>query len=119
MSALTFRNRLGNLIDIPAIAASEVKNKFGAILDRAAQGGAVAITRHDTTKAVLISIEEFQSLTAGRDSSLMALGAEFDGLLAQMQTSAHRKGIEKAFAAAPGQLGKTAVKAAAAHGKKR
>ena len=119
MPALTFRNRLGNLIDIPAIAASEVKNRFGAILDQATQGGAVAITRHDTTKAVLISVEEFQSLVSSRHSSLMALGAEFDGLLAQMQTSAHRKGIEKAFAAAPRQLGKTAVKAAAARGKKR
>ena len=119
MPALTFRNRLGNLIDIPAIAASEVKNRFGAILDQATQGGAVAITRHDTTKAVLISVEEFQSLVSSRHSSLMALGAEFDGLLAQMQTSAHRKGIEKAFAAAPGQLGKTAVKAAAARSKKR
>ena len=119
MPALTFRNRLGNLIDIPAIAASEVKNRFGAILDRAVQGGAVAITRHDTTKAVLISVEEFQSLMADRDSSLMALGAQFDGLLAQMQTSAHRKGIEKAFAAAPSQLGKTAVKAAATRSKKR
>lgn len=119
MSTLTFRNRLGDLTDIPAIAASEVKNKFGAILDRAARGGAVAITRHDTTKAVLVSVEEFQSLVSSRDSSLTALGAEFDGLLAQMQTPAHRKGIEKAFAAAPGQFGKAAGKAAAVRGKKR
>ena len=119
MSALTFRNRLGNLIDIPAIAASEVKNKFGAILDQATQGGAVAITRHDTTKAILISVEEFQSLVADRHSSLAALSAEFDGLLAKMQTSAHRTGIAKAFAASPTHLGRSAVKAAAVRNKKR
>ena len=113
MPTLTFRNRLGNLIDIPAIAASEVKNKFGSILDQATHGGAVAITRHDTTKAILISVEEFQSLVAGRHSSLTALSAEFDGLLAKMQTPAHRTGIAKAFAASPTQLGRSAVKAAA------
>ena len=119
MPALTFRNRLGNLIDIPAFAASEVKNKFSSMLDRAAQGGAVAIKRHDTTKAILISVEEFQSLVASRHSTLAALSSEFDNLLAQMQTPAHRKGAQRAFAASPARLGKTAVKAAAARGKKR
>ena len=112
MSALTFRNRLGNLTDVPAVAASEVKNRFGAILDQASQGGAVAITKHDATKAVLISLEEFQALVAGRDASLTALGAEFDDLLAKMQTPAARKGIRAAFAATPEELGKAAVKAA-------
>lgn len=112
MSTLTFRNRLGTLIDVPAIAASEAKNRFGAILDQASQGGAVAITKHDATKAVLISVEEFQALVAGRHSSLTALGAEFDDLLARMQTPDARKGIRVAFAATPAELGKAAVKAA-------
>ena len=112
MSTLTFRNRLGSLIDVPAIAASEAKNRFGAILDQAAQGGAVAITKHDATKAVLLSVEEFQALVAGRHSSLTVLGAEFDDLLARMQTPAARQGISAAFAATPAELGKAAVNAA-------
>jgi len=112
MSALTFRNRLGSLVDVPVVAASEVKNRFGAILDQASQGGAVAITKHDVTKAVLISVEEFQALVAGRHSSLTALGAEFDDLLAKMQTPDARRGIRAAFTATPEVLGKAAVKAA-------
>ena len=109
MSTLTFRNRMGSLIDIPAVAASEAKNSFGAILDQASRRGAVAITRHDATRAVLVSVEEFEALVAGQQSSLSSLGAEFDGLLARMQTPKARQGIVKAFAATPGELGKAAV----------
>ena len=119
MPAMTFRNRLGNLIDIPAIPASEVKNRFGVALDQATQVGAVAITKHDTTKAILISLEEFQSLVAGRDSSLTALSAEFDDLLAQMQTPAHRKGAQKAFATTTAKQDRIAVKAATRRSSKR
>ena len=112
MSALTFRNRLGDLVDIPAVAASDAKNRFGAILDQASSSGPVAITRHEMTRAVLISVEEFESLVAGRESSLAVLGAEFDDLLTRMQSSKARKGIKAAFASTPAALGKAAVKAA-------
>lgn len=112
MSTLTFRNRLGALIDVPAVAASQAKNRFGTILDQVAQSGAVPITRHDATKAVLVSIEEFQSLVAGRYSLLATHGAEVDGLLKEMQTPRARKGIGAAFAATPTELGKAAAKAA-------
>jgi len=53
MSTLTFRNSQGALVDIPTVAATKVKNEFGAILEKAVHGGAVAITRHDKPKAVL------------------------------------------------------------------
>ena len=61
MSTLTFRNSQGALVDIPTVAATQVKNEFGVILDKATRTGAVAITRHDTPKAVLVSYEEFES----------------------------------------------------------
>lgn len=112
MSALTFRNRVGDLIDIQAVTASDAKNRFGAILDQATSTGPVAITRHDKSRAVLISVEEFESLVAGRESSLAALGGQFDSLLAAMQSPKARKGIEAAFASTPAELGSTAVKAA-------
>ena len=44
MSTLTFRNSQGTLVDIPTVAATQVKNEFGAILDKATRAGAVAIT---------------------------------------------------------------------------
>ena len=45
-------------------------------------------------------------------SSLDALGAQFDGLLARMQTAKSKKGMDTAFNASPRVLGRAAVKAA-------
>ena len=112
MSTLTFRNSQGALVDIPSVAATLAKNEFGAILDRATHGGAVAITRHDTVKAVLLSREEFESLAQGRSRSLDNLGAEFDDLLDRMQSPKAKKGMDAAFNASPAKLGRAAVKAA-------
>ena len=63
-----FRNHLGELVEIPEVAATQAKNSFGELLDRVAVSGAVAITRHDTPKAVLLSFEEFESLSSARSS---------------------------------------------------
>ncbi|MEW6543836.1 MAG: type II toxin-antitoxin system Phd/YefM family antitoxin [Nitrospirota bacterium] len=112
MSKLTFRNSLGELVDIPTVAATKVKNEFGTILEQAAHGGAVAITRHDAPKAVLLSFDEFESLVKERSRTLQDLGSAFDALLARMQTPKARKGMAAAFHASPAQLGRAAVKAA-------
>ena len=111
MSTLTFRNSHGELVDIPTVAATKVKNEFGAILEKATHGGAVAITRHDTPKAVLLSYDEFESLVKTRSRTLDDLGAEFDGLLARMQAPKAKKGMKAAFNASPAKLGRAAVKA--------
>ena len=112
MSTLTFRNSLGELVDVPSIPATRIKNEFGDALERAARGGAVAITRHDTPKAVLISYDEFQALVKARSPSLNELTGEFDTLLARMQTPGAKRGAAAAFAAGPKALGRAAVKAA-------
>jgi len=109
MTTLTFRNRLGELIDVPSVAATRLKNEFGTVLEQAARG-AVAITRHDAPKAVLVSYEDFEALVKGQN--LNDLGAEFDALLDRMQTPKARKGVRAAFNAAPAQLGRAAVKSA-------
>ena len=117
---LTFHNSRGDLVDVPAVAATRLKNEFGAILEQAVRGGAVAITRHDMPRAVLVSYEEFQALVKARSPSLSDLGAEYDVLLARMQTPKAKKGMEAAFNATPAELGRAAVKAAgAAKGEKR
>ena len=112
MSTLTFRNSLGELVDVPTVAATRIKNEFGAVLEQAVRGGAVAITKHETPKAVLISYDEFQALVKGRSPNLGDLTAEYDTLLAGMQTPAAAKGMEAAFNASPTELGRAAVKAA-------
>jgi prevent-host-death family protein len=112
MASLTFRNSRGELVDVPAVAATRVKNEFGQILEQATHTGAVAITRHDTTKAVLLSVAEFESLVSARSQPLDVLTNEFDELLAGMQTQKSRKGMKAAFNASSVQLGRAAVKGA-------
>ena len=110
MATLTFKNSRSELVDVPTVAATRVKNEFGQILEQATHTGAVAITRHDTTKAVLLSVAEFESLASARSRTLNVLSSEFDDLLAGMQTQKSRKGMKAAFNASPGQLGRAAVK---------
>lgn len=115
MPKLTFRNSQGQLMDISAVAATKAKNEFGAILEQTMRSGAVAITRHDTPKAVLLSFAEFESLVKERSRSLDDLNTEFDELLARMRTPQARKGVETAFSASPEKLGRAAVTAAKKH----
>ena len=78
---LTYRNRDGELVDVPTVAATRFKNEFGSIFQQASVEGAVAITKHNTPRAVLLSYAEFQALT--RSSPVLdELTDEFDTLLA-------------------------------------
>lgn len=112
MSKLTYRNSQGQLVDMSTVAATKVKNEFGTILEQAMHGGAVAITRHDLPKAVLLSYDEFVFLVKDRAPQLNDLTNEFDALLAVMQTAKVRQGMADAFRASPFQLGRAAVTAA-------
>ena len=112
MSKLTYRNSQGQLVDMSAVAATKVKNEFGSVLEQAMHGGAVAITRHDLPKAVLLSYEEFVALVKDRAPQLNELTNEFDALLADMQTAKARQGMAKAFEASALRLGRAAVSAA-------
>lgn len=112
MSKLTYRNSQGQLVDMSTVAATKVKNEFGSVLEQAMHGGAVAITRHDLPKAVLLSYEEFVALVKDRAPQLNDLTNEFDALLADMQTAKARQGMAKAFEAPASRLGRAAVSAA-------
>jgi hypothetical protein len=76
----------------------------------------VVITKHDAPKAVLLSVDEFTALTKVTEGALDTLSAEFDTLLARMQTPRARAGMKAAFAASPKELGKAAVAAARKRG---
>ena len=112
MSTLTYRNSHGELVDVPAVAATHLKNGLATVLDRVMRGGAVAITRHDTPRAVLIAYDEFVALTRDRTPVLNDLAAEYDVLLTRMQTPQARKAMAAAFDATPAELGRAAVKSA-------
>jgi prevent-host-death family protein len=91
------------------VAASEAKNQFGQMLESALRDGAVVITKHDTPKAILLSIDELEAIAAR--SRLDSLTAEFDAKYAQMQKPGFAKAMDRAFAATPKQLGAAAIKA--------
>ena len=95
-----------------SIPATDAKNEFGRMLEKAIQGATVVITRHDVPKAVLVSVDQFNHLSREPQLELETLTREFDSLLARMQTRAARGAMQSAFEASPRQLGRAAVTAA-------
>ena len=112
MSTLTFRNRDGELVDVPTVAATRFKNEFGAIFEQATLNGAIAITKHNTPKAVLLSYAEFEALTKASSPVLDELTEQFDELLEGMQSERSKAAMASAFDATPEELGRAAIKAA-------
>ena len=91
------------------VTATEAKTRFGPLLETAIRGGSVVITKHDAPKAVLLSIAAFETLGGSRQPDLNALSAEFDSLVARLQTPGRRKALKSAFEATPRELGRLAV----------
>jgi antitoxin Phd len=112
----TFRNSRGETLEPSSVSASQAKSAFGRVLEMVIHGGAVVITKHDSPKAVLISVENFNALSGAAQTKLDTLSREFDALLARMQTSKARRGMKAAFAASGKRLGKAAVAAARSRG---
>ena len=92
--------------------AAVAKNKFASVLEEVIQGREVIITKHNTPKAVVISMEKFQSLSAAAAPNLDALTADFNSRLAQMQSASGRAAMRRAFGASADALARAAVKAA-------
>lgn len=109
------RAQLGSLT---TMRASEAKNQFGQALDSALSGRAVVITKHDTPKAILMSLEEFEAMTM-RQRKLDTLSAEFDAMYQRMQTPESKAGVDKFLAATPKDLGAAAAEAAKATRRKK
>jgi antitoxin Phd len=91
------------------VTATEAKTRFGPLLETAIRGGSVVITKHNTPRAVLLSLEDFEALGGSRPPDLNALSGEFDGLLARLQKPRNRKALRSAFDATPSELGRLAV----------
>lgn len=99
-----------------SVPATSAKNGFASVLDTAVQDGAVVITKHDSPKAVLVSIDRMSELLAKHEPNLKALTQEFDELVARMRTTKARAAARSLFTAAPGAFGEAAVAGAKKHG---
>ena len=100
----------------PTFTASGAKKEFGKVLELAMRGGRVFITKHATPKAVVLSVDDFATLTRASERTLDTLSGEFDALLARLQTPRSRAGLKAAFDASPKEIGAAAVAAARKRG---
>jgi len=97
------------------VTATEAKNQFGPLLESAIQGDAVVITKHNTPKAILLSVDAYESLVRASRPDLGALREELDALVAHMQTPESIRAMDAAFNASPEELGRAAVAYAKRH----
>jgi antitoxin Phd len=101
------------LAEMPTISSTELKNATADVFEQVAANRAVAITRHDKPRAVLLSVAQYQALTGQENPDwLEKLHEEYRGLLDRMQGPEQRAAAEKLFKATPEELGEAALWAA-------
>jgi antitoxin Phd len=110
--ALRYRNARGEMVTPESVPSEELKNAPGAVLDQAAAGRAVVVTRRSAPRAIILSIEDFKALARDRSPDLGELEGRFEELVATMQTKDSRAGVAALFRATPRELGQAAVAAA-------
>jgi prevent-host-death family protein len=91
------------------VSATQFKQHVGKYLD-ATRAGRVIIERQARPTAVLMSVEEYETLDPDAGKDLDLLSAEFDDLVSRMQRRRFHGAMTKAFAASGSALG-------AAHGR--
>ena len=110
MQNLTFRNSHGNPVNVTAVAVEKAPSEFAHIMEQAEQGGAVAITRADAPKAIVMSYDEFEKLVRERSSAYAEVKAEVELMVRQMQTPQEKRATTALLNATPAQLGRAAVR---------
>ena len=98
--------------ELPTITATELKNSTADVFEQVAAKQAIAITRHEKPRAILLSVEQYEALTGQRPEWLEKLHEEYRGMLERMQGPEQRAGAEKLFRATPEELGQAALWAA-------
>jgi prevent-host-death family protein len=105
--------------ELPTITATELKNATADVFDQVAAKQAVAITRHEKPRAVLLSVEQYEALTGQRPDWLEQLHEEYRGMLDRMQGPEQRAIADKLFQATPQELGEAALSAAQQKAKRK
>ena len=93
-----------------SVSATEAKNNFGAVLDRALTDGGVSITKHDEVRAVILSLPQYEALVGKQQDPLATLSHEFEELVERMQSPRARAAGRALFDATPLRLGRAALK---------
>ena len=98
--------------ELPTVSATDLKNSTADVIEQVASKRAMAITRHDKPRAVLVSIEEYEALTGQEPEYLAGLMEKYRGMLDRMQEPEQKAAAERLFQATPEELGAAAVWAA-------
>lgn len=85
-------NRYGSSVEV--VTAARLKNHLGAVLRQALTQHVLAITRHNETYAILLSVEEYRTLLRFAPPPLKALEKEFDALVKRMQTKKSKRAFD-------------------------
>ncbi len=91
------------------VTATYAKKEFRRVLETAMKRGRVLITKYKDPRAVLMSFDEYKRLTGAKKPALEELSAEFDELVAKMQTPEARAGAAALFSISSDELGKAAL----------
>jgi len=97
---------------LPAVSATKLVAGMQKVTSAVMTHGAVVVTRHDEPAMVLMSIDRYLALEQAAEPDLDALTRQFDDMFASMQGDEAAEAMESAFAMAPAELGKAAVRAA-------
>lgn len=103
-------NRYGSSVE--AVPAARLKNHLGAVLRQALTQHVLAITRHNDTYAMILSVEEYRTLLRFAPPPLKALEKEFDAMVKRMQTKKSGRAMDALFRATPEELRRAVHKAA-------
>jgi antitoxin Phd len=95
--------------ELPTFSATQLKQTTADVLDQVCSGKPVAITRHDKARVVLISVEQYNELTAQKNHVLSELRTEYRAMLDEMQSPEQKAAALRAFNATPEELGAAAV----------
>jgi prevent-host-death family protein len=98
--------------ELPTISATALKNSTADVLDEVVARRAVAITRHDKPRAVLLSVEQYEALAGLGKDWLDGLMQEYRVMLDRMQSPEQKDAALRAFRSAPEELGAAALRAA-------
>jgi antitoxin Phd len=86
--------------------ATEAKNLFGEVLEKAGTYGAVAITKHDKPRFVVLSLDEYEASRPANREILDAFEARYNEMFDRMQDSATARAAGTLF----GRSGRTRAK---------
>lgn len=98
--------------ELDTVTATDLKNSTAEVLDSVRERRALAITRHEKPRAVLLSIEAYQALVHRDPPWLESLKEQYQDMLEAMQAPEQKAAALRAFNATPEELGRAAVEGA-------